>query len=203
MKWILMGVLVGFLSGCATPSGVTKQSEQEFDSLSREFVRSCTTIKDEPLETSVEFSTQPCYQRKNGIMKVVWDDNLLRAFKDRKTGTLTFQVYTVLYYKDWLFPLSANFGAANVQSIKGTRVKSDVDCGLSNTLGYCVHTEHFLFNLPFDELVRIEERTQRDPQYKIWSYRIKTQSGVDMDRGFNVNELLGFMDVVTGYRSKT
>jgi hypothetical protein len=63
-------------------------------------------------------------------------------------------------------------------------------------------TEHFIFNLPFDELVKIEERAAKDPSYKIWKFRIKTQAGVDIDRMFNVNEMLGFMDVVTGYKSQ-
>lgn len=191
------------LGGCATPTQVHKQSMDEFSQLTRQGVQQCSTVKDDRLETAITFSTLNCFQRKNGILKVVWDDNFIRVYKDKKTGALKFQVYTVLYYKDWLFPMRANFGVESVQSVDGDRVAGEVDCSQHGLYGYCMHEEHFVFELPLDEILKIEQLAAKQGGVLEWKYRLKTKSGVDADRILNANEILGVFDLATGYSSRT
>lgn len=190
---------LGWLAGCATPGQVQKQSVDEFNALTRDAIGTCATVKDDRLETSVTFTTLNCYQRKNGILKIVWDDNFLRAFKNKTTGAITFQVYTVLYYKDWLFPHMANFGVDTVQSVPGERIGSDVDCSQKSLYGHCMHQEQFVFELPLDEITRIERKRAEHSGPMEWKYRLKTKAGVDADRILNADEILGLFDVVTRY----
>lgn len=83
--------------GCAT---VTRESQiQTALSLTKEHFKNTTTVKDDPLDTVATITTVNGFQEKRGLLGIVWDDNFLRAFIDKKSGKTSFQVYQVIYYQ--------------------------------------------------------------------------------------------------------
>jgi hypothetical protein len=105
------------------------------------------TLKDDPLDTTAQISTQPGFEEKRGLLKFVWYDNFLRAFIDKKTGATQFQVYQYISHGgSWRFYQSANYEAPNgPESQPVTVINRSVDS--CSTYG-CSYTEHIGFEVP-------------------------------------------------------
>ena len=195
-----LSVALAALAGCATPPAAQSARNQDaYKALTLEKVQQCIRITDDPLNVSVKFDTRECYQTRHGLLGLVWSDAFLRAWKDRDTGSTNYQIYSILYGKDWLHPQSANFGVNELQSVRGNRIGSDVDCSMSQVMGNCRHKEEFVFDLPEDELRAVAAKLEVDQGYSSWTVRIKTQSGRDVDFRMNPNELVGLLNLVEAY----
>lgn len=117
------------LSGCTTTS---RESQlQTALSLTKEHFKNTAMVKDDSLDTIATISTVNGFQEKRGLLGIVWEDNFLRAFIDKKTGKTSFQLYQVINYQGggWNFYQTVNFETTSgPQSTPVTVISRDVDC---------------------------------------------------------------------------
>jgi len=190
---ILLGV--SLLSACSMPQQVYQDSATEFINLTSDYIQQCTKVSgmNDPLEETLIFNTRDCFQMKNGILKVVWDDQFVRAYvskTDKRTTSI--QVYNVMYTRQnrWIYPRSANFLVdGELKIVDGVSISSDVDCAFSDTYGSCLYTNHYAFDLPKD--IFSEAKRLKSVGETQFLYRIKTKAGGDFDRVLNVEEIIG------------
>ena len=83
---------------------------------------------------------------------------------------------------------------------KGTNIDSDVDCSLSSSTGSCQYRADYGFNL--DLSILQEARRLKSQGIRTFNYRIKTNGYGDIDRVFNVEELLGLEERINSTLKK-
>ena len=196
MKQLLILVICSIsILSCTTPGQVAQESEDRFYSLSSEFIEACTTTSGlgDPLETIVTFNTTNCYKQEGGILRLTWNDQFLRGYVSKsQKSIMSVQVYNVIYSQQgrWIYPYQANY-LINGELITddGTSIASDVDCSMSSTYGSCRYKDDYGFDL--DLRVFEEARRLKDEGKQTFNYRIKTRAGGDIDRIFNVEEIIG------------
>lgn len=84
------------LAGCT--KAIVEPQVRQLAGLDKEHFYSTVTTKDGELDTSAILSTENGWQLKQGLIGIVWDDSFIRAFIDKSTGFVRFQVYTISYY---------------------------------------------------------------------------------------------------------
>jgi hypothetical protein len=198
IKLLSVPLILVFISSCVNPAQLTKESNEKFNNLTSDFVKTCTTVKglDDPLENFLVFSTEYCYQQPRVL---TGNDQFLRVFISKEVKSLQkVQVYNVIYTRldGWINPRSGNFLInGKLNSNKGKSIDTDVDCTNSRNYisGSCLYIDHYGFDLPseiFEEAKRLKESGKKE-----FAYKIKTQRG-DFDRKFNVEEILGLQEKI-------
>ena len=195
MKNLIAISLILVISSCATPGQVQQESEDRFYSMTTDSVELCTSVtgQGDPLETIITFSTQSCYTTENGILRMKWNDQFIRGYVSKTSKSITsLQVYNVIYTRQgtWIYPYQANY-LINDKLITddGVDIASDVDCSSSDLYNSCLYQNDYGFNLDlkvFDEARRLKSNGEQ-----LFNYRIKTRAGGDINRVFNVEEILG------------
>jgi len=191
-NYICVAILI---SSCSTPGQVQKESEDRFYSLTSDFVETCTSVsgQGDPLETIISFNTQSCYTAENGILRMKWNDQFLRGYVSKTSKSiLSLQVYNVIYTRQgrWIYPYQASYLIDNkLITHNGINIASDVDCSSSDLYNSCLYRNDYGFDL--DLKIFEEARRLKSIGEQTFSYRIKTRAGGDIDRIFNVEEILG------------
>ena|GEM_PF-1400087 len=185
----------------ALGAAAAEKAARELEALTPENVAARVTIKDDDLEASAIFTTEPVYQERRGLLGNVPNDSFVRAFVDKRTGTATWQVYVVTnYIGSWRFFEQANFQTSNgVETVPVTVIDRQVQTCLSSS--DCVYTEQVGFTLS-DELARaLGHLYAPNGQLAIWRFRLKAKSGEDFTDGFAVAEVAGIIKAVDDWRA--
>jgi len=193
-------VLSAALAGCA---GTTREGQiQTALSLTKEHFKNTATIKDDSLETTATITTINGFQEKRGLLGIVWDDNFLRAFINKKTGQTTIQIYQVIYYQgsEWNFFQTVNYETpTGPESRSVTIISRDVDCAGSRYSG-CTYAEHVGFDIDEKFLRTIAGRYQPG-QRAAWKFKFNAKSGKDYNDGMLPAEVAGFLEAIDAYRA--
>jgi hypothetical protein len=188
------------LGGCAASS--REAQVQTAVNLSRDHFRLTATTKDDSLDTTATITTINGFMEKRGLLGVVWDDNFLRGFVDKKTGNTTIQLYQIIYYQGsgWNFYQTVNFETpTGPESRPATVIKRDVDCTGSRYSG-CTYTEHVAFDVDERLLRTIAQRYQPGAMVG-WKFKFSAKSGSDYNDGMLGAEIAGFLDALDSYRA--
>lgn len=198
MKYGMALLLAIAVTGCAA---TTRESQiQTALSLTKEHFRNTATIKDDSLDTVATINTVNGFQEKRGLLGIVWDDNFLRAFIDKKSGKTSFQLYQAIYYQGsgWSFFQTVNFETpSGPQSKPVTVIKRDVDCTGSRYSG-CTYVEHVAFDAD-ESLLRTIAAKYSPGQSSGWKFKFIAKSGRDYNDGMLPAEIAGFLDRVDEY----
>ena len=198
MKYALPLFLVFTVTSCAT---TTQEAQlQTALSLSKEHFKNTATVKDDSLDTVATITTVNGFQEKRGLLGIVWDDNFLRAFIDKKTGKTSFQIYQVIYYQGsgWNFFQTVNFETpSGPQSKPVTVISRDVDCTGSRYSG-CTYVEHVAFDVD-ESLLRTIAANYSPGQRAGWKFKFAAKSGRDYNDGMLPAEVAGLLDKVDEY----
>lgn len=196
----LAAVIVVTLAGCA---GTTREAQvQTALALTKEHFKSTATIKDDSLDTTATITTVNGLQEKRGLLGIVWDDNFLRAFIDKKTGRTTIQLYQVIYYQGsgWNFFQTVNYETpSGPESRPVTIISRDVDCSGSR-YGGCTYTEHIGFDID-EKLLRTIAAGYQPGQRVGWKFKFNAKSGKDYNDGMLPAEVAGFLEAIDAYRA--
>jgi hypothetical protein len=194
--------LGSFATISSTPAEAQKQSKQlqKLLALTPADFQRTATLKDDSLDTVAQISTEPGFQEKRGLLKIVWNDNFLRAFIDKKTGATVFQVYQYISYQgSWHFYDTANFETPDgPQSVQVTVINRNVN-SCSAYLG-CSFTEHVGFEAPESLLRAIAAQYSTNPSM-IWRFKFGSKAGGDWKDGMVASEVAGLLAAVDQYRS--
>lgn len=159
------------------------------------------SIKDDSLETIAQISTEPGFKEKQGLLRIIWDDNFLRAFIDKETGTTYFQVYQYISYQgDWRFYHTVNFETlAGPKSAEVDVIKREVE-SCSGSDG-CILGEHLGFEVS-GELLQSIASVYNPGSTSAWLFKFKSKSGKEFKTGIVPAEVIGFLAAVDDYRAK-
>jgi hypothetical protein len=191
-KWILLVVVVSLSHAI-----VADAKDPPLLSLTMEHFRDTATVKDDALDTTATITTENGFVEHHGLLRVVWNDEFLRAFIDKRTGAKTFQVYEYIIYDSdgWRFYESANYQTPDgPQSVPATKIAQNVDC---STLG-CTYTEHVAFTVD-ESLLRLLAAGYVAGKPAIWLYKFVGKSGPDYADGLSNAEIAGFLAKVDSY----
>lgn len=199
-KVFLLILSISVIYGCASQMQGESQTKQAL-SLDVSHFRRTIKIKDGPLENLVVFSTQSGFQEKRGLLGIVWNDQFIRGFLEKKSGKKYYQVYVYLMHqsKGWLYPYQANFGKP-LMTARTKSIDSDVSCSGSRYSG-CTYVEQFGFVVPERELRRIQNNaTPNDMKNKAWVFKVKTKSGRDYRGIIFLAEIIALLETMDAYR---
>lgn len=187
------------LAGCA---GTRETQIQTALSLTKEHFKNTATIKDDSLDTTATITTVNGLQEKRGLFSIVWNDNFLRAFINKKTGLTTIQLYQVIYYQGsgWNFFQTVNYETpTGPESRPVTIISRNVDCSGSR-YSDCTYTEHVGFDVD-EKLLRAIAAGYRPGQHIAWKFKFNAKSGKDYNDGILPAEVAGFLEAIDAYRA--
>jgi hypothetical protein len=175
---------------------------RQLSALTPDNVAERVTLKDDDLEAQAVFTTEPIYKEKGGLLGGVANDSFLRAFVDKRTGQVSWQVYIIINYSAsaWQFYEVANYQTSQgVTQVPVTIIDRDVyDC---TSYGTCSYTEQLGFDLT-DEVVRaLAKLYLPGGKLGIWRFRLEGHGGGDFTDGIAAAEVAGLVNAVDRWRS--
>ena len=199
LNFAVISVVIGITPAMAKGNQPDRQTRQLFAMTPSDFQR-VVDLKDDSLEPIAVLTTMQGFQKKAGLLGVVYSDSFLRAFVNKDTGATTFQVFVYMSYDaEWQFFQSVNFRTqSGLHSAVLTVIGRDVlSC---NSIG-CLHVEKVGFGLTENDVRWIAN--QYDPQTpNPWQFRLKAKSGNDPTGNLMPAEFAGILAAVESYRQK-
>ncbi len=166
-----------------------------------DFARTAS-VKDDSLEVRATITTEPGYQERHGLLRLVWSDDFLRAFVDKTSGAASFQLYQRIVYVGRLYKY---FDTVNYETPGGPKAVRVVDlgrtedCAKASLMGGCTRTEDVA--VPIDEaLLKTIAATYAPGAEAAWHFRFKAQSGEDFDGVMSAAEVAGLLAKVADYK---
>jgi hypothetical protein len=188
-------MVVAVLGGCVT---TTREAQRKNAvSLDKAHFRQTMTVRDDSLDTVAKFSTNNGFKVRRGLLRVVWDDNFIRASVHKKTGITAFQVYNSIYYtgSGWRFYQRVNHETpSGPKSKEVTVIARDVNC----TNG-CIYNEHVAFSVDQALLETIANKYSQGIQVD-WQYKIMPKAGGDYRDGLLPAEIAALVEMVNEYK---
>jgi len=188
------------IAGC-TPYSYEQATQSPPQDLSKEGFSEKITVKDGPLEDKAEINTLYGFRSFNTSGEV-WNDNFLRAYIDKSTGRTTYQIYDVIYMKDWSNFYQVNYlSSGNLKSKALLQISSDViSCSYISEYG-CTLREDVAWNVDRNLLDRISASYTTVADRATWEYKLKARAGVDENRMFFAAEVAALLEAVDTYKS--
>lgn len=188
------------LTGCVSLDQEASKQTGEWSHLTKEHFSQTTTVKDDVLETVASFDTQRGFQYR-GVLAGS-NDEFLRAFVDKKTGKVTYQLYQIIRYIDsgWHYYNQINYlTQAGTQTASALVISRDVDCaGSTARKRGCEYEEHV--SIPLDEAVVRWLASSYTPEKAVtMAYRVEAQAGEPSDERMLSAEAAGLVDRVDAY----
>jgi hypothetical protein len=201
MRTLLLCLIAFAVSACAANSQ-RAQAERALE-LTPDHFRLTASVKDDALDTIATLTTVNGFQQKHGLLGVVWDDNFVRAFIDKKTGKTAFQLYQVIRYtgRRWHFYQSVNYETpSGPLSRELTVINRDVDC--TSTLGGgCTYAEHVAFDVE-ESLLRRIAASYGPGKPVAWKFKFLARSGGELHTLLLPAEARGAISAVDAYRAR-
>lgn len=207
MRNILIGGLLALViavpsTAAEKPKKIPKQMQKLLDMTPDQFA-ACASVSDDSLDVVAKISTEPCFRETRGLLKIVWNDNFLRAHIDKKTGKATFQVYQYIGYEgDWRFYQTVNYETPDgPRSEPVTEIARDVvGCSGSRYGAGCTLSEHVAFSVDEDLLRTIASKWQPGVAAG-WRFKFGAKAAQDWQDGMSTAEVAGLLQVVDRYRA--
>jgi hypothetical protein len=192
---LLLAALAPSTAAAAKPN---KQLERLL-ALDPSHFQQTATVIDDALETTARISTERGFQFKGGLLKVVGDDNFLRAFIDKKTGLTQFQVYQIIPYSgNWRFYHTVNYETPEGPKSEELTVidRSVTGCGRYG----CSFVEHVGFTAD-ESLLRTVAASYTPGMRAAWRFKLKAKAAEDWQDGIAPAEIAGLLAAVDAYKA--
>jgi hypothetical protein len=170
-------------------------------SLSPEYFRDTAIVKDDALDTIATITTENGFQEKKGLLGLVWNDNFIRAFIDKKTGVTKYQIYQwIMYSGDWRFYQVVNYEtpAGPTQEPLTIIDRKVISCTASDG---CLYKEDFAFEID-EPLLRTIASTYHPGEAKGWRFKYGAKAAEDWNDGMLGAEVAGLLEAVDAYKSR-
>lgn len=194
----ILGVI--FLTGCAGQQ--LNNEASRLVSMSKDDFAAKIEIYDDSLSTSAEINTQNGFVEKHGLLGMEYGDQFIRAFIDKQTGLTTYQVYDILYTKEWAYYYGVNYASPDgLKSVDATKVRSEVKSCSGNAFAGCILREDVAWVVDRKLLDAVASK-YKEGEIVGWKYRVKAQQGEDQDRVITTAEVVALLDAVDAYKAR-
>ncbi|WP_147121214.1 hypothetical protein [Flavisphingopyxis soli] len=173
---------------------------QQLQALTPEGARHALTISDDELETVVNITSEKVWKSRGKFTDKVRSDNFLRAFIDKSSGAVRYQLYQEITYSgEWRRITTVNYATPNgpVSAPVVSIAKDVITCDY----GLCVYREAVGFDIPAKQLEAIAA-SYAPGQSRLWRFRFKGQSGLDWEDRLAPAEAAGVLLAVRAYRAE-
>ncbi|MGN6357709.1 MAG: hypothetical protein ACTHLU_09550 [Novosphingobium sp.] len=167
--------------------------------LTPETVANGAKITDDSLETTATITTFDAYRSNGGFTDPVRSDNFLRAFVDKRTGSVRYQVYqNITYNWDWRHFTYVNYASGTgVEEEELTNIARDV---VACAPGICTYREVVGFSVGEEELRKIAGQ-YLPGRAAFWRFRFKARNGIDWEDRVSAAEVSGLLIAVDRFRA--
>ena len=189
-SWFLIALAIG-----ASPAAAEERlsrAEREAVAATPEQIADRADIQNDPLDTVIRVSTQPVYQQRQGLLRVTNGDKFMRAFIDKNTLEVRYQLYLWTSYQA---QQAARMNRLNYESQDGpgqaelhlidTQV---IGCGRYG----CTYQEHIAADIPVETLRWVASQAQPGVDQS-WQVRVFAQSGEAINTGILRTEVAGIL----------
>lgn len=207
MKNLFIGGLLAL--AIASPSAAEEKPKklpkqiQKLLAMTPDQFASCAAVSDDSLDVIATITTQPCFRETRGLLKIVWNDNFIRAHVDKKTGVATYQLYqSIMYEGDWRFYRTVNYETPDgPRSEPVTEISRDViGCSGGRYTSGCTLSEHVAFSI--DEKLLRTIATKWQPGVAAgWRFKFGAKAAQDWQDGMSAAEVSGLLQAVDRYRA--
>jgi len=198
-KIFLVFIPIMILTGC-----VLNPYTNSTSGLNKQYFKDRIVINEYSSEIVTSFSTVKGFQEKRSLHKVVLDDNFLRSFFNRNTGTVSYQIYNVIYYagsgaqNKWKSFNQVHYQAPNGKGLTPTTIiRTNEDCSALSRYGQCLYSEHIVFVVD-ETLLRMIAASYTDTE-NFWQYELRSESGQLYNDKLSVAEIAGLLERVDEY----
>ncbi len=158
-----------------------------------------TKIDDDALNTIITFDSSAAFHWKGAFTETIGSDEFLRAFLDRRTGEVRFQMYLKVTYTglDWRY-----FQSGTYMLPTGLHLASFVVMGRKPYCAYgmCSYIEEVGFILPEAHLRELAA-LYRPGVPTTMRFKLFAKSGESWSDDISAAEAAGLLDAVDRYRS--
>ena len=200
-------VLMAAIFMCAT--GALAQTEYEriepspkqlakLQALTPEEVSRVIAIKDDDLETIASLTTLRAYQSNGKFTDKVRSDNMFRAFVNKRSGSVRYQLYqSVTYNFEYRNFHSVTYASdTGPHSVKLDALSHDV---LACSGAMCTYQDIIGFDLDEQQMKRIAA-TYVPGASPMWRFKFRAQNGMDWEDRIAPAEAAGLLAAVAAYR---
>jgi hypothetical protein len=162
--------------------------------LTPESVEGQVSIKTDSLEPLITVTSDKVWKSNGKFTDKVRSDNFLRAFIDKRTGEVRYQLYQeVTYTGEWRRFASVHYETSSGPASAQIAPISQEVIGCS--FGLCAYREAIGFDVPRQVLEEVAGRySTRDPAF--WRFRFKGQNGLDWEDRIAPAEVAGLLRAV-------
>jgi hypothetical protein len=172
-------------------ANIANAKDSKLLSLTMEHFRDTATVKDDLAAGTTTITTEKGFVVRTGPMKMVWNDEYLKAVIDRTTGEKSLQVVVMSIYSG----NRRSYETANYQWASGpkstpvTQIRTQREaCGT----GECTYTDYIAFSVD-EEGLRQLAAGYVPGKPAMWSFKITTKPGPDYSGGLSNAEIAGFL----------
>lgn len=152
------------------------------------------SVKTDSLEPLITVTSDKVWKSNGKFTDKVRSDNFLRAFIDKRTGAVRYQLYQeVTYTGEWRRFDSVNYETSNGPGSAPTTPISQEVIGCS--FGLCAYREAIGFDVPRSVLDDVAARHSA-AEVSFWRFRFKGQNGLDWEDRISPAEVAGLVRVV-------
>jgi hypothetical protein len=191
---------VTLLTIASTANAGAKKQLERAAALTPAHFQETATIKDDNLDVTATITTEKGLSETKGLLRVVWDDNFLRAFINKKNGTVKYQLYQFITYgPDW-----RNYYGVNYLSPTGEIEQADLtliskDVGRCSARNGCDLTESFGFSIS-EQFLRAYAAKYDPNKPTVWSFKFKAKNGNEWRDAMLTAEISGLLSAVDDYK---
>ncbi|PTQ10710.1 hypothetical protein CLG96_09865 [Sphingomonas oleivorans] len=165
--------------------------------------QSSALVEEDELEFDTLISTEPGFTAGRSLLRIVWNDNHLRAIVDRRTGATRYEVHQFIRYAGPRRAYrSVNYATpAGLQRAEMLKAEHGADiCPNVETNGDCVLTKRLSFAVD-EPLLRAIAASYRQGGSESWNFKFKEEGGHDLRAGIVPAEVAGLLMAVDGYKA--
>lgn len=134
--------------------------------------------EDNTEKNTIDISTINGFHKKPRNNTNAWANNYITAFLDKTTGNITYQINSLIEYKDHDKHLykEANYSLGpEYKTVEATILTHDISC-LGSAYSGCIHTEHVVFSIDSTLIENIAASYTEGSQNK-WRYKLSPKKG--------------------------
>lgn len=146
--------------------------------LDRAYFKNRLTTEDHTEKNTVVISTINGFHKKPRNNTNAWANNYITAIIDKTTGIITYQINSLVQYKDHDKHLykEVSYNTSTEHKTKDASILShEISC-LGSAYSGCTHTEHVAFTIDSTLLAEIASRYTEGSNNK-WRYKLSPKKG--------------------------
>ena len=180
------------------PSQTKRSTPPAAITLNKAYFKNKLIIEKDNEKGTIKISTVNGFNKNPRNKTNAWANNYITASIDIKTGHTTYQINSLIEYKDHdkhLYKEASYNTGSESKTKQASILKHDISC-LGSAYSGCIHTEHVAFSIDSTLIENIATSYSEGAQNK-WGYKLSPKKGRDYFASLFVAEIAALVGAVT------